>query len=87
MVIEKFHSGKEKILYKRFEEHGRMLPEGIKYVDSWINESITVCYQVMESDNIEKIQAWINNWNDLSDFEIIPVISSDEAKQRVLEIN
>lgn len=87
MIIETFHSGKEKILYRRFEEQGRMLPQGVKYVDSWINESVTVCYQIMESDNEDKIREWINNWKDLADFEIIPVIKSGEAKQKILGIH
>ena len=85
MIIEKFHKGKVKALYQRFEEKGRMLPDGVKYIDSWINEDVTICYQLMESDTVEKLQQWIRHWNDLADFEIIPVISSAEAKKKVLE--
>ena len=85
MIIEKFHKGKVKALYQRFEEKGRMLPDGVKYIDSWISEDVTVCYQFMESDAIEKLQQWMLHWNDLVDFEIIPVISSGEAKRKVLQ--
>ena len=84
MIIERFHPGKEKIIYQRFEEKGRMLPEGISYINSWINEEVTICYQVMESDSEENLQQWINNWKDLADFEIIPVISSAHVKEKVL---
>jgi hypothetical protein len=77
MIIEKFHPGKVKELYRRFDEKGRMLPDGVNYISSWINEPVTVCYQVMESDSVEKLQQWISHWNDLADFEIIPVITSD----------
>lgn len=83
MIIEKFHPGKIKALYKRFEEKGRMLPEGVTYINSWIDTPVTICYQVMESDAEEKIHTWISRWNDLADFEVIPVLTSEEAKQKV----
>ena len=83
MIIERFHAGKVKEIYKRFEEKGRMLPEGLIYINSWINESISICYQVMESDSAGKIDQWINYWNDLADFEVIPVINSSTAKAKV----
>lgn len=72
------------MLYKRFEENGRMMPHGLHYINSWIDENISTCYQVMETDAEEKIHQWISNWKDLADFEVIPVISSDEAKAKVL---
>ena len=84
IVIEKFHEGKAKTLYQRFEEKGRMLPDGVKYIDSWINEDVTVCFQLMESNTKERLQEWIGYWNDLADFEIIPIISSAEAKKKML---
>jgi len=83
MIIEHFHPGKIKELYRRFDEKGRMLPEGVKYINSWINEDMTICYQVMESDSIDNLETWISNWNDVADFKVIPVISSAEAKKRV----
>ena len=83
MVIERFYPGKIKLLYKRFEEKGRMMPEGLIYINSWIDKKISTCYQVMETDEQEKIHQWISNWNDLADFEVIPVISSAEAKTAV----
>ena len=83
MIIEKFYPGKVKLLYERFGEKGRLLPEGVNYINSWIDENVTTCYQVMESDTAEKIYTWIANWNDLADFEVIPVITSAEAKTKV----
>lgn len=83
MIIERFHPGKVKAMYQRFAEKGRMLPEGVSYINSWINESVTVCYQVMESDSPEKLQQWMDEWKDLVDFEVVPVISSAEAKEIV----
>jgi len=85
MIIERFHPGKVKELYQRFDEKGRMLPEGVEYINSWINEDVTVCYQVMEAPSITQLHEWIANWKDLVDFEIIPVISSAEAKNRLVK--
>jgi len=58
-------------------------PHGVKYINSWINEQVSVCYQVMESDAEEKIHEWISYWNDLAGFEVVPVITSAEAKEKV----
>ena len=84
MIIEKFHPGKIRELYKRFDEKGRMLPDGVEYINSWIDENVATCYQVMESDSSEKINTWVSQWNDLADFEIIPVINSAQAKEKIL---
>ena len=83
MIIETFHQGKGKQVYKRFEEKGRLMPEGVRYIDSWIDKDVKRCYQVMESDQEEKIHEWVSHWNDLADFEIIPVITSAQAKEKV----
>jgi hypothetical protein len=82
MIIEVFHQGKQKQLYQRFEEKGRMLPEGVIYINSWITEDLGTCYQVMEAPGKDKLQEWINKWSDLVDFTIIPVLTSAEAKQK-----
>lgn len=83
MIIEKFHPGKANDIYNRFDEKGRLMPEGLTYINSWIDEKITTCFQVMETDAIEKIHEWISHWNDLVDFEIIPVLTSALAKEKV----
>ncbi|TMI65838.1 MAG: DUF3303 domain-containing protein [Bacteroidetes bacterium] len=85
MIIERFHADKVKELYQRFDEKGRMMPEGVEYVNSWINEDVTVCYQVMEATSITQLHEWIAKWDDLVDFEIIPVISSAEVKKRLVK--
>jgi hypothetical protein len=83
MIIEKFHAEKVKLLYERFAEKGRMLPTGVTYINSWINEDVTICYQLMEADTIEMINEWIDHWKDFADFEIVPVISSADARAKV----
>lgn len=85
MIIERFREGKTRALYQRFDEKGRMLPEGVQYINSWINEDVTICYQLMEAPSREKIIEWTHHWNDLADFEITMVISSAEAKKKVFE--
>jgi hypothetical protein len=84
IIIERFHPGKIKSLYQRFDEKGRMMPEGVTYINSWINEAVTVCYQLMEAPSESLLHEWIANWKDLADFEIVPVISSADAKKKVL---
>jgi hypothetical protein len=85
MVIEHFRPGKVKEMYQRFSENGRMLPEGVVYVNSWIDQDFKRCYQVMESDSRAKLQEWINKWKDLVDIEVIPVVSSAQAKEQAMK--
>jgi len=84
MVIERFDPRKLKDLYQRFAEKGRMLPEGVAYINSWIDEPVSTCYQLMEAASLEKISEWTRLWEDLAVFEVIPVISSAEARDKVL---
>ena len=86
MIIETFHPGKVKQLYKRFDERGRQLPDGVHYINSWVDDGVTKCWQVMESDDPSKLSEWIKNWNDLADFEIIPVLTSAQAKEKTLNV-
>ena len=83
MIIERFHPGTVKLLYERFAEKGRLMPEGVEYINSWIDKNVSTCYQVMQSDSIDKIQVWISYWDDLADFEVIPVITSAEVRKIV----
>lgn len=84
MIIETFKQGKVKEIYQHLEEKGRMQPVGLTYINSWIDENMEKCYQVMETDSIDKIHQWISNWDDVMEFDIVPVISSAEAKARAL---
>jgi len=84
MIIEHFHPQRVKALYERLDREGRVLPPGINYLNSWIDESVSTCYQVMEAPSLEQLSAWTKRWEDYADFEIIPVIDSQTAKARVL---
>jgi hypothetical protein len=84
MVIEHYSHGPEPV-YQRAAERGRMLPDGLRYVDSWIADDgrLDRCFQLMETSNPELLDVWRDRWADLCDFEIFPVIKSDEAARRV----
>ena len=77
MVIEHFRPGSAPAIYRRFRERGRMAPEGLGYVASWVDYKR--CFQVMETDDEALIKQWTANWDDLVDFEIVPVRTSAEA--------
>ena len=81
MIIEHFRSGGPKPVYARFREHGRLAPEGLKYISSWVTSDFTRCYQVMECDDRALLDQWMAAWSDLVDFEVIPVVTSAEAAQ------
>ena len=84
MVIERYKNGDPKPVYRRFREKGRMAPEGLTYISSWINDEMTVCYQIMETNDRSLLDQWIDNWRDILDFEIFPVITSKEALEKVM---
>jgi hypothetical protein len=84
MVIERFASGNPLPIYARFRDQGRLAPEGLKYVSSWVSKDLTHCYQVMETDNRGLLAEWMAKWNDLADFEVEEVVTSMEAEANVL---
>lgn len=79
MVIETFRDGDPKPVYRRFKEKGRMAPPGARYVSSWVTTDFERCYQVMDCDNRALLDEWLANWNDIVEFEVIPVITSEKA--------
>jgi hypothetical protein len=83
LVVEKFRNNDPAPVYQRFRERGRLAPDGLRYVSSWVDESLTRCFQLMEADECRLLDEWIAQWNDLVDFEIFPVITSAEAAERV----
>jgi hypothetical protein len=83
MVIETFVQGARPV-YERAAEKGRMLPPGLLYLDSWIDERLQRCFQLMETDDRGALDEWMGEWRDLVGFEIVPLIGSDEAAARAL---
>jgi len=81
MIVETFKDSAA--VYRRFRERGRLAPDGLKYVSSWITADVTKCYQVMECDDCRLLDEWMAAWRDLIDFEVVSVITSAEAAERV----
>jgi Domain of unknown function (DUF3303) len=85
MVIETFRNGDASPVYRRFRDCGRLAPPGVSYVSSWVNEELDRCHQVMETEDRSLLDQWMSNWNDIVDFEVHPVITSQEASSRACE--
>jgi hypothetical protein len=81
MVIERYKEGAASEIYKRLREKGRMMPQGVEYVSSWIDLDFKICWQVMQTEDSALLDEWIANWRDLVDFEIVPVRSSAETAE------
>ena len=81
MVIERFKDAPA--IYQRLRERGRMMPEGLEYVSSWIDVDLKTCWQLMRTEDESLLQAWTDNWKDLMDFEIVPVRTSAEVRERM----
>jgi hypothetical protein len=83
MVIERFRGGDAAPVYRRYRERGRMMPEGLKYVDSWVERDFGRCFQLMECEDARLLQEWAARWEDLVEFEVIPVLTSKEAAEAI----
>jgi len=84
MVVERFVAGPEPV-YARAEAQGRMLPDGVRYVDSWIADDgrYDTCFQLMDTEDADLLQAWMDRWSDLIEFAVHPLIDSAEVKRRL----
>jgi hypothetical protein len=78
MVVERFKNRDAEAVYQRLRERGRMMPDGLRWVGSWIEANLDRCFQLMECDDARLFQDWILHWRDLMDFEITPVVPSEE---------
>lgn len=83
MVVEHFKDGDAVAVYRRFRERGRMAPEGLRYLSSWVDRRLERCFQLMETEDESLLRTWIAAWQDLVDFEVHPVITSAEAAEMV----
>lgn len=82
MIVERYRNGDPKPVYERFRARGRMAPDGLRYVASWVTHDLALCYQVMECEDRTLLDQWMNAWRDIVDFEVIPVLTSAEAAAR-----
>ena len=83
MIIERFKNRDPVPVYRRFRDQGRMAPEGLTYVSSWVTEDMSRCYQVMECDDRRLLEQWMTRWSDVTYFEVIPVVTSAQAVERI----
>jgi len=81
MVIERFKNRDAVAVYRRFREKGRMTPEGLSHVESWVETNFDRCFQLMECEDARLLEEWAAHWRDLVDFEFVPVRRSAEAAQ------
>jgi len=85
MIVEHFKNRDAKGVYRRFRESGRQMPEGLQYLDSWVEPNFDRCFQLMETSDLRLLESWILSWNDLMDFEIVPVVPSKDTREIVEE--
>ncbi len=83
MIVEHFKNQDPLPVYRRFRDCGRLAPDGLRYVSSWVDEKFELCFQLMETDDPALIDNWIAAWSDLVRFEVHPVVSSKEAAERI----
>jgi hypothetical protein len=83
MIVETFRNGDPLPVYRRFHEQGRMAPEGLEYVSSWVDEKLARCFQLMKTDDRDLIDEWIPKWSDIVEFEVYPVMTSQAASEQI----
>ena len=83
MIIERFRDRDAVPVYRRFRDQGRMAPDGLRYVSSWVTLEMDRCYQVMECEDRRILDQWMARWSDLVEFEVIPVVTSAQAVERI----
>lgn len=83
MVVEHYRNADPAPVYRRFRDRGRLMPAGLEYRGSWVTEDLGRCFQVMECADRALLDQWIASWNDIVDFEVIPVLTSAQADAAV----
>jgi hypothetical protein len=83
MVIEHFKGQNLKAVYQRFRDQGRMTPEGLAFVGSWVEATGGRCFQLMECNDVRLFQQWIVQWHDLTEFEILPVVTGKDTAEAI----
>jgi hypothetical protein len=83
MIVEHFKNQDPLPIYRRFRDSGRLAPEGLHYVSSWIDDKFGRCFQLMETEDRALLDQWMAQWSDIVSFEVFPVITSKEAAERI----
>jgi len=83
LIVEQFKNKDAVPVYRRFRDRGRLAPAGVTYVSSWVDANFERCYQLMETDDPQLLDGWMANWRDIVDFEVHPVMTSEEAARKI----
>jgi hypothetical protein len=83
MIVEHYLNNDALPIYRRFRDHGRLAPEGLQYVSSWVDDKLERCFQLMETHDPHLLDEWISKWSDIVSFEVYPVLSSKEAAEKI----
>ena len=86
MIVEHYRDNDPRPVYKRFREQGRLAPDGVEYVSSWVDSDLARCFQLMKATDVALLKEWMSRWEDLVDFEFWPVMTSAEAAERVAQM-
>ena len=86
MIVERFKNKNPLPVYQRFLDKGRLAPDGLTYVSSWVDTNYHDCFQIMETDDPKLIDLWIANWSDIVDFEVFPIVPSKQAADFLLPL-
>lgn len=83
MVVERFKDNDAAPVYRRFREKGRLAPDGLNYLSSWVDAEFKRCFQLMETGDRNLLEEWMANWSDIVEFEVFPVMTSEEAVKKI----
>lgn len=83
MIVEHFRNKDAVTVYRRFRDRGRLAPEGLTYISSWVDEKMERCFQIMETENRALLEEWMGKWSDIIEFEAYPVMTSKEAVEKI----
>ncbi len=83
MIVEHFKNKDAVTVYRRFRDRGRLAPEGLTYLSSWVDEKMERCFQVMETEDRELLKEWMEKWSDIIEFEVYPVMTSKAAVEKI----
>jgi hypothetical protein len=83
MIIEHFRNDDPLPVYRRFRDRGRLAPDGLQYVSSWVDDKLARCFQIMETADRALLDRWIENWTDIVEFDVFPIMTSKEAAEKV----
>ncbi len=86
MVVEKFKNQDGKAVYRKLRDSGRALPEGLKFVSSYVSADLSRCFQLMETDDVTLFQRWIADWQSVVEFEVIPVVEGKDTRAAIEEL-